>query len=71
MDTTTAEMLAGLISELQARRIDLAFARVRAPLRTALDRNGVLEHLGEHHVHVSLRAAVNALTGGKGPTPAG
>jgi high affinity sulfate transporter 1 len=66
IDTTAADMLTGLIAELRAKGVDLALARVRGKLRAALERNGVLDDLGEQHVHFSLRTAVTAVTTGSG-----
>ncbi len=60
MDTTTAEQLDGLITDLQARQVQLYLVRVFRNVREVLDRAGVLDRVGEDRLWHSISAGVKA-----------
>ncbi len=59
LDTTAAEMLEDLVSELKAANIELLLARTHGPVRDMVDRIGLLESIGADHMFPSVRAAVD------------
>lgn len=60
LDTTTAERLEGLLTDLRARGRDLFLVRVFGNVKRVLERTGFLERLGEEHVWHSISASVKA-----------
>jgi SulP family sulfate permease len=60
MDTTTAERLSTLITNLRSAGIDLHLVRVFGNVRDCLTRSGMLEELGSDHVWHSIAAGVKA-----------
>ena len=44
----------------EERHITIDLARVRTPVRTALEADGLIDDLGESHVHASVDAVVLA-----------
>ena len=60
VDITGAEMLEGLIGDLASRRVRFGLANVRAQVRAALERTGVLERIGAEFVFPTLNSASDA-----------
>ncbi|MFC6287074.1 SulP family inorganic anion transporter [Nocardioides sp. GCM10027113] len=60
VDITAVDALESLRSELAARGIVLALARVKQDLRDALAPTGLLDRVGEEHVFLTLRTAIEA-----------
>jgi high affinity sulfate transporter 1 len=58
LDTTAAAMLRDLIAELSAGGIELHFARVTTSLYSDLERNGIVELVGEERFHETVAAGV-------------
>jgi MFS superfamily sulfate permease-like transporter len=58
IDTTTVDMLDALITELQARSIDLYLVRVMFPVRQVLREAGCVERIGEDHMWHSISQGV-------------
>lgn len=58
LDVTTADMLRQLTGDLADRGAVLALAQARGPLRDRLARTGLLEVIGEAHVHLSMSESV-------------
>ena len=58
MDTTSADVLADLLSELRERDIDLYLVRVMWPVRQVLRRSGLMAELGEDHLWHSISQGV-------------
>jgi high affinity sulfate transporter 1 len=61
VDTTGLDMLDELLDELTSRGVRLRLARVKTPVREALERSGLLERLGEGAVTASMRTGLDAL----------
>jgi len=62
IDTTAADMLIELTTELRAQGIDIAFARTNAPLFRMLEKTGCVSHVGANHFFPLLGSAVQALS---------
>jgi high affinity sulfate transporter 1 len=60
VDATAARMLAELHGELAARGIELALVDLIAGVRDTLERAGVIERVGSHHVFDTAEDAVDA-----------
>ncbi|MBU1671300.1 MAG: sulfate permease [Actinobacteria bacterium] len=60
MDTTATEMLSELYTFLSARQLNLVLARVHAPLRDYLRKDGSIQLIGEENVFLTVRDAVAA-----------
>lgn len=60
VDITAVDALESLRRELAARGIVLALARVKQDLRDALAPTGLLDRIGEEHVFLTLRTAIEA-----------
>jgi len=60
LDIGTSDMLGALISDLRDDRIDLLFAQVRGSVRDRMRLTGLLEHIGEEHIYMTVDAAVRA-----------
>jgi high affinity sulfate transporter 1 len=58
MDTTTADALADLLTELRRRDVDLYLVRVMWAVRKVLRRSGLMADIGEDHVWHSISQAV-------------
>src|SRR4051812_16889702 len=58
MDTTSADALADLLTELRGRGVDLYLVRVMWPVRQALRRSGLIAQLGEDHLWHSISQGV-------------
>ncbi len=59
-DSTAAEALETLDTDLKQRKIELWIARANAPLRDLLQVTGLTAKIGEENIHPSVRAAVIA-----------
>jgi SulP family sulfate permease len=59
-DSTAAEALETLDTDLERLGIELWIARANGPLRELLELTGLTKRLGEENIHVSVRAAVMA-----------
>jgi SulP family sulfate permease len=60
LDIGTSDMLGALISDLRDDKIDLFFAQVRGSVRDRMRLTGMLEHIGEEHIYMTVDAAVRA-----------
>lgn len=60
LDTSSADVLAELADELKAMGIVRALARVRAPVRTVLERTGQTDTRGKDRMYASVEAGVEA-----------
>ena len=60
-DTDGLEALSQLAKECRKRRVTLALARVKGPLRELFDRAGYLDELGRENVFPTVESAVDAL----------
>jgi high affinity sulfate transporter 1 len=68
VDATGVDALKSLVGTLREQQITFMFARLKDPMRRRLAEAGVLDLVGEHHVHATVRAAVAAtLTGEEQP----
>jgi MFS superfamily sulfate permease-like transporter len=64
LDYTSLDMLESLFSDLEAARIEVLLAHVRAPAREKLQRSGLLDRIGESQIFLSVDSGVQAfLTG--------
>jgi SulP family sulfate permease len=61
VDATGIAALKQLINSLRDEGVDLAFARLKDPMRRTLREAGVLETIGEEHAYPTVRAAVEAV----------
>ena len=61
IDTTAIEQLGELLDDLAAAEIEVAFARVRKPVRDMLDRSELLERIGTDRIFLEVDDAVTAL----------
>lgn len=66
MDSTAAQALDELLDVLEGKGVALAFARVKAPLRAALDRAGITDRLGADHLYLEVDDGVDDLLGSSG-----
>jgi len=60
LDYTSLDMLEGLFSDLEAARIEVLLAHVRAPAREKLQRSGLLDRIGESQIFLSVDSGVQA-----------
>ncbi len=60
LDIGTSDMLQALISDLRDAKIDLLFAQVRGSVRDRMRLTGLLEHIGEENIYMTVDAAVRA-----------
>ena len=65
VDATGVEALTSLVRSLQEEGITFVFARLKDPMRQALQEAGVLDLVGEPHVYPTVRAAVAAAAAGE------
>jgi MFS superfamily sulfate permease-like transporter len=59
-DSTAAEALENLDTDLERRGVELWVARANEPLRDLLQVTGLTAKIGEGNIHPSVRAAVSA-----------
>jgi MFS superfamily sulfate permease-like transporter len=60
VDTTAADVLAELISELGARNIEFGLAELKHPVAEHLQRYGLMEQIGADNVYPTIGSAVHA-----------
>jgi MFS superfamily sulfate permease-like transporter len=60
LDIGTSDMLQALTSDLRDAKTDLLFAQVRGSVRDRMRLTGLLEHIGEEHIYMTVDAAVRA-----------
>jgi high affinity sulfate transporter 1 len=60
LDVTSIDLLSELFGELRRREITLLLAQVKGMVRDRMRRTGLMDVLGEDHVHATLPAAVAA-----------
>jgi high affinity sulfate transporter 1 len=60
VDTTAADMLVDLDEELNAAGISLAFAELKEPVRTKLERYQLIGPLNPDHFYTTLESAIDA-----------
>ncbi|MDX2381335.1 MAG: SulP family inorganic anion transporter [Acidimicrobiia bacterium] len=63
IDTDGADTLRSIHDGLQERDVSFLIARLNRPGRQALARAGVFDRIGEAHFFLSVRTAVNSITG--------
>jgi high affinity sulfate transporter 1 len=73
MDMTGAARLSELVSELRERDVDVRLARLHGPAQRVADRFGVLDEIGDDHIHLTVAEAVRAAQAelSERPPPAG
>jgi MFS superfamily sulfate permease-like transporter len=59
LDIGTSDMLRDLVSDLRRANIDLLFAQVRGSVRRRMRLTGLIDHIGEDHIFLSVAAAVS------------
>jgi MFS superfamily sulfate permease-like transporter len=60
IDTTGAEELTGLLDDLEAREITLAFAELKGQAKDRLRRYGLYDRIGDEHFFPTLGTAIDA-----------
>jgi MFS superfamily sulfate permease-like transporter len=60
LDTTAADVLKELDSELAAEGVDLRFAEMKGPVKDKLKRYALYERFGDDHFYYTVGAAVSA-----------
>jgi high affinity sulfate transporter 1 len=60
MDMTGAARLSELVGELRERDVDVRLARLHGPAHEVALRFGVLDEIGDDHIHLTVAAAVRA-----------
>jgi sulfate permease, SulP family len=65
VDATGVDALKSLVGSLREQQITFLVARLKDPMRRRLAEAGVLDLVGEHHVHATVRAAVAATLAGE------
>jgi high affinity sulfate transporter 1 len=60
LDTTAADVLAGLEGGLAAEGVDLRFAEMKDPVKDRLKRYGLLQRFGDDHFYPTVGEAVSA-----------
>ncbi|HEY7032831.1 MAG TPA: sodium-independent anion transporter, partial [Thermomicrobiales bacterium] len=58
LDSTAADMLAGLDHDLETRGIELAFAEMKDPVKDRLRRFGLVETIGHERFYPTIGVAV-------------
>ena len=71
LDVTTSDMLLDLVANLRARSIPVLLAQVKSPVRERLRKTGLMDEIGEAHIHASVGSAVLAFEGGSTADPVG
>ena len=69
LDVTTSDMLLDLVANLGARSIPVLLAQVKSPVRERLRKTGLMDEIGEAHIHASVGSAVLAFEGGSTSDP--
>jgi SulP family sulfate permease len=64
VDATGVDAFKSLVGSLREQQITFMFARLKDPMRKRLREAGVLDLVGERHVHPTVRAAVAATQAG-------
>jgi len=59
LDVTSADMLAELVSDLQARDVEVLLAQVKGAVRDRLRKMGLMAEIGEERVYLSVGAGVS------------
>ncbi len=59
IDTTAADVLDEMVTELQAQDVELAFAELKGPAKDQLRKYGLFDLVGELHFHPTVGAAVD------------
>jgi MFS superfamily sulfate permease-like transporter len=59
-DSTAAEALETLDTDLERRAVELWIARANEPLRNLFRVTGLTTRIGEENIHISVQAAVEA-----------
>jgi sulfate permease, SulP family len=59
-DSTAAEALENLDTDLERRGVELWIARANEPLRDLLQVTGLIDRIGSDNIYMSVRAAVTA-----------
>jgi MFS superfamily sulfate permease-like transporter len=60
IDTTGAEELTGLLDDLEAREITLAFAELKGQAKDRLRRYGLYDRIGDEQFFPTLGTAIDA-----------
>jgi MFS superfamily sulfate permease-like transporter len=60
IDTTAMDMLSDLQAELASEPITIMFARIKGPVRDALDRAGLTDRFGPERFYPTIKSAVTA-----------
>ena len=60
MDTTASDEFTALKSSLAEEGVELLIARVHAPVRSFMQRDGIIEIVGEDNIFHTVRDAVQA-----------
>jgi high affinity sulfate transporter 1 len=73
MDMTGAARLSELVSELRERDVDVRLARLHGSAQKVASRFGVLDEIGDDHIHLTVAEAVRAAQAelSERPPPAG
>ena len=71
LDSTGANQLERLRTELEAKGISLSFAEVKSALREAMRRNGLEEKIGADRFFESIHEGVQAFLQGQEQIPGG
>jgi MFS superfamily sulfate permease-like transporter len=71
VDSTAAEMLEALVSELYLRGVRFGLAHLRSDVRATLQRTGALAQIGADLVFPTLKSAVNTFLGAHSPAEGG
>jgi hypothetical protein len=66
IDATGASALGELRDELERRRITLAFAELKGPVRERLEGFGLVERIGSDHFYRTVGEAVRAYVSARG-----
>jgi MFS superfamily sulfate permease-like transporter len=59
IDTTAADVLTTLVSDLQATQVRFAFAELKDPVKDQLERYGVLPLIGPNYLFPTIGSAVH------------
>jgi MFS superfamily sulfate permease-like transporter len=60
VDTTAADILCELVSELQARGIEFVLAEIKHPVREHIARYGLIDLIGAENIYPTIGSAVHA-----------
>lgn len=62
LDIVSTDMLRDLVKDMGEAGVEVLFCQVRGKVRDRLRQTGVMEHIGEGHVFISVDAAVHDFT---------